>query len=359
MTESETNRTESQHLLTWKRIWLILILISAVWIMISARAVLFPIVTAFVLAYLLNPVVEAMEKKRIPRTAAVLVLLLSLGVILLLLWVSIAPLVKEQAVSFSRRLPGYLRVLEEWLEAALIHLQVGRPEETKKFLSENLAALAQLPLDALRTGGSFLIRTTKGIFSLVVGLAFLALIPILTFYILRDFGQFGDTFYNYIPLRYREEVHRRLSRLDELLGSFIRGQLIVGLSLSALYALGFFLADVPFWLILSILTGMSSIFPYVEWIVGLPITLIFSAIQHQDWSHPLAVFIVFGIISPLAGMFLVPRVIGNKVGLHPVVVISSILMGGELMGFVGILLAIPFAATIKVGIEFVQDQYIE
>jgi predicted PurR-regulated permease PerM len=358
MTGSGTNSPESQHLFTWKRIWLILILIAAIWIVISARAALFPIVTAFVLAYLLNPIVESMEKKKIPRTAAILILLLALGVILFLLWVSIAPLVKEQALAFSRRLPGYLRVVEGWLEAALVQLQVARPEEAKKFLSENLAALGQLPLDALRTGGSFLLRTTKGLLSLIIGIAFLALIPILTFYILRDFGQFGDAFYNYIPLRYRGEVHRRLKRLDEMLGSFIRGQLIVGITLSILYTLGFFLADVPFWLILGILTGMSSIFPYVEWIAGLPITLIFTAIQHQDWTHPLAVLLVFGIISPAAGMFLIPRVIGGRVGLHPVVVISSILMGGELMGFVGILLAVPFAAAIKVGIEFVYDQYI-
>ena len=353
------NDHESQHLLTWKRIWLILILFAIIWVVISARAALFPIVVSFILAYLLNPVVQSLERRKIPRTAAILILLLALGVTLLILWVGIAPVVKEQVVTFSEQLPDYVRVLEGWLETALIKLQVAQPEEARKFLSENLSALGQLPIEALRTGGSFLLRTTKGIFSLIVGLAFLALIPILTFYILRDFGRFGKAFYKYIPSHYRAEVRLRLDRLDEMIGSFIRGQLIVGISLSILYTLGLFLVGAPFWLILGILTGMSSIFPYVEWIVGLPVTLAFTAIQYQDWTHPLLVLAVFGIISPAAGMFLVPRVIGGRVGLHPVVVISSILIGGELMGFVGILLAVPLAAGIKVGIELVYDQYIK
>jgi predicted PurR-regulated permease PerM len=353
------NGQEQYHLLTWKRIWLILILIASIWLVVSARAALFPIVTAFILAYLLNPIVEKMEHKKIPRAAGILILLLALGALVFLLWVSIAPVVQKQVILLSKRLPGYLRVLEGWLEAALIRLQVVPPEEVKKYLSENLGALSQIPLDALRSGGSFLLRTTKGLFSLIIGFAFLALIPILTFYILRDFGQFGKTFFKYIPPHYRDEVHRRLERLDEMMGSFIRGQFIVGITLSVLYSIGFLIVDAPFWLLLGILTGMASIFPYVEWIVGLPIAITLTAIQQQDWVHPLLVLAVFGVISPAAGMFLVPRVIGGRVGLHPVVVISAILIGGELMGFVGILLAVPFAAAIKVGIELVYDQYVE
>lgn len=349
---------DAQHLLTWKRIWLILILIGTIWLTISARGALFPIVVSFVLAYLLNPVVEIMEEKKIPRTAGILILLLALGVIIFLLWAALAPLVEKQIVTFTKRLPGYIVVIEGWLEAALLRLQVARPEAAKKFLSENLAAMGQLPLDALRSGGLFLLKTGRGLFSIVIGIAFLALIPILTFYILRDFGKFTESFYKNIPPRYQDEVRKRFERLDEMLGSFIRGQLIVGLTLSVLYTLGLYLADAPFWLLLGILTGMASIFPYVEWIVGLPITLAFTAIQHQDWTHPISVLIVFAIISPAAGMFLVPRVIGGRVGLHPVVVISAILIGSELMGFVGILLAVPLAATIKVGIELLREQYL-
>lgn len=345
-------------LLTWKRIWLILIIIATVWLLVSARGALVPIFIAFILAYLLNPVVEFLERHKIPRNSAILILLLGLGFLIFLLWISIWPVVKIQAITLAERFPSYLRIVESWIEMALTRLELVPPEEVKNFLSENFAALGRLPIQLFQTGGSFLLRTTSGLLSLIIGLAYLALIPLLAFYFLRDFDDFGEAFFKYIHPNYREEVQNRLGKLNVMMGAFIRGQLTVGLILSFLYVLGFYLADVPFWLLLGILTGLTSVFPYVEWIVGLPITLTFTAIQHQDWLHPFFALIVFAVISPTAGMFIIPRVIGGRVGLHPVVVIAAILIGGELMGFAGILLAVPFAAAVKVGLETVHDYYI-
>ncbi|MDA0999534.1 MAG: AI-2E family transporter [bacterium] len=346
-------------LFTWKRIWLFLVLIAAVWILSSARAVLTPLVAAFILAYLLNPIATILEKRcRIPRTGGVLLIIVALGVIMVLLWLSVAPLVERQIVVFGRRLPGYLQVLEGWVESLLTRFQIVPAAEVKKFVSENLTALGRLPLDALQTGGSVLLRTTRGLISIVQGLVFLLLIPVMMFYILRDISFFSDTFFHYIHPDYRREVRRRLQRLDEVLGSFIKGQLIVGLILSVLYSIGFFIVDVPLWLILGIFVGLISMFPYVEWIVGLPAVVALTALQHQDWLHILGALIVFAIISPIAGMYLIPRVVGGKVGLHPVVVLASVLIGGELLGFAGILLAVPLAAAIKVGLEALHDYYI-
>ncbi|MBI3024167.1 MAG: AI-2E family transporter [Candidatus Tectomicrobia bacterium] len=350
--------TPAPLILTWKRVWLILIAIGVVWILVSARAALTPLVVSFILAYVLHPLVDTMERRRVPRTVAVLLLLLALGIAVIILWVSIAPLVEKQFASFAQRMPGYIRVVEGWVEALLRRFQVVPPDEVRRFLTENLATLGRLPLEALRAGGSFLLQTTRGIVSLVVGAAYLALIPVMTFYILRDMGKISGMFLFYVHPRYRAEVERRLGRLDELLGSFIKGQLIVGVILSALYVTGFYLVDVPLWLVLGLVTGIVSMFPYVEWIVGLPLAVTLAALSHQDWLHPLAVLAVFGVVSPLGGMFIVPRVVGERVGLHPVVVIASIMLGGELLGFVGILLAVPLAAAIKVGLEALYDYYI-
>ena len=357
MTEESTG-TPSPLLLTWKRVWLILIVIGVVWLLVSARAALTPLVLSFILAYILHPIADALERRHVPRTAAVLLILLALGVTGFVLWISIAPAVEKQFASFAQRMPAYARVVERWLEYLLERFQLVPPAEVRKFLTENLATLGRVPLDALRAGGTFLLQTTKGIVSLVVAVAYLALIPVLTFYILRDMGKISGMFFFYVHPRYREEVRRRLNRLDELLGAFIKGQLIVGIILSALYVTGFYLVDVPLWLVLGLLTGAVSMFPYVEWIVGLPLALGLAALSHQDWLHPLMVLAVFGIISPFGGMFVVPRVVGERVGLHPVVVIGAIMIGGELMGFVGILLAVPLAAAIKVGLEAMYDYYI-
>ena len=342
------------QILTWKRIWLILILIAAVWILVSARAALVPLAASFILAYLLQPLVDALEKWKIPRPLAVLIPLLGLGVVLFILWVSISPVVQKQVAAFAKKLPGYVTIAESWLIATLDQFELPQTAELKKYFTENLSLLGQLPVTALR----FLLRTTSGIFSIAIGMIYLVLIPVMTFYVLRDWKELWTGFFAYVHRDYRAEVEKRVFRLDELLGSFIKGQLLIACILSAFYVLGFYIVGMPLWLVMGIFTGIACMFPYVEWIVALPIALLLSGLAHQDWLHPLATLAVFGVISPIAGMALVPRILGNRIGLHPVVVLASIMIGGELMGFAGILLAVPLAAAIKVALEAISDYYL-
>ncbi len=349
----------SPQFLSWKRIWLILILVTAVWLLVSARAALVPLALSFILAYLLQPVVDELEKWKIPRPLAALILLLGLGFFAFLMWASIAPVVREQITVFVGKLPGYIRLIEKWLISMFDTFQLSQNANLKEYLTENLSLLAQLPVSALRTGGEFLFRTTSGIFSIAISIAYLILIPVMTFYILRDKNLIAEGVFAYVHRDYQEEVKKRLYRLDELLGSFIKGQLLIALILSVLYVLGFFIVGVPLWLVLGIFTGISCMFPYVEWIIALPVALLLTALAHQDWIHPLATLAVFGIISPIAGVALVPRILGNRIGLHPVVVLASIMIGGELMGFAGILLAVPFAAAMKVALEAISDYYLQ
>ena len=342
------------QILTWKRIWLILILIAAVWLLVSARAALVPLAASFILAYLLQPLVDALERWKIPRPLAVLIPLLGLGLGLFILWVSISPVVQEQVRAFAQQLPGYVTVAQSWLIATLDRFELPQTAELKKYFTENLSLLGQLPVTALR----FLLRTTSGIFSIAIGMIYLVLIPVMTFYILRDWKELWAGFFAYVHRDYRAEVEKRVFRLDELLGSFIKGQLLIACILSAFYVLGFYIVGMPLWLVMGIFTGIACMFPYVEWIVALPIALLLSGLAHQDWLHPLGTLAVFGVISPIAGMALVPRILGNRIGLHPVVVLASIMIGGELMGFAGILLAVPLAAAIKVALEAISDYYL-
>ena len=342
------------QILTWKRIWLILILIAAVWLLVSARAALVPLAASFILAYLLQPLVDKLERWKIPRPLAVLIPLLGLGLGLFILWVSISPVVQEQVRAFAQQLPGYVTVAQSWLIATLDRFELPQTAELKKYFTENLSLLGQLPVTALR----FLLRTTSGIFSIAIGIVYLVLIPVMTFYVLRDWKELWAGFFAYVHRDYRAEVEKRVFRLDELLGSFIKGQLLIACILSAFYVLGFYIVGMPLWLVMGIFTGIACMFPYVEWIVALPIALLLSGLAHQDWLHPLGTLAVFGVISPIAGMALVPRILGNRIGLHPVVVLAAIMIGGELMGFAGILLAVPLAAAIKVALEAISDYYL-
>ena len=348
------------QILTWKRIWLILILIAIIWLLLSARAALVPLAASFILAYLLQPLVDRLETWKIPRPLAVLIPLLGLGVLLVILWVSISPVVQEQITAFAKKLPGHITVIQSWLIATLDRFQLPQTAELKNYFTENLSLLGQLPVSALKTGGSFLLKTTSGLFSIAIGMIYIILIPVMTFYFLRDWKQdIGGVFRlrsPRLPQRGGEKGFpaRRASRLvhqgsvaDRLhplrlvcAGLFHRGYAVVA---GAGASSRGYPACSPTW------NGLSPCrSPCCS-----PLSRIRTgSTRWRRWP-------VFGVISPAAGVFLVPRILGNRIGLHPVVVLASIMIGGELMGFAGSLLAVPLAAAIKVGIEAISDYYLK
>ena len=179
------------QILTWKRIWLILIFIAGIWLLVSARAALVPLAASFILAYLLQPLVDKLERWKIPRPLAVLIPLLGLGLVLLILWASIAPVVREQVTAFAKKLPDYIKLTQSWLITTLDKFDLPQTAELQKYFTENLSLLSQFPVTALR----FLLRTTSGIFSIAIGMIYLILIPVMTFYVLRDWKELWKGFF--------------------------------------------------------------------------------------------------------------------------------------------------------------------
>ena len=344
--------------MTWKRLWLIIIFGFSLWITFSARAALTPIIFSFIFAYATQPIVDFLHNRKIPRGFGILIVLFVFAILLLLLFVALIPQVKLQIESFLNNIPQYIKILEIWILKFLVKLKISSQSELQKLLSDNLNLFATIPLKTLQASINFLLSTTKGIFSIAMGIVYIGLIPVIVFYIGRDMKGISPLCLQYVHPDYRKEVEKRFFRLDELFSAFIKGQLIVGIILSVLYILGFYFMDVPLWLLLGILTGLASMFPYVEWIIAFPIVVLLTALQHQDWTYFFGILLIFAILSSLTGMFLIPKILGERIGLHPIVILTSILVGGELLGFMGILLAVPIAATMKVGLEAVYDYYI-
>ena len=344
--------------MTWKRMWLVIIFGFSLWLIFSARSALTPIIFSFVFAYATQPIVEFLHQRKIPRGFGILIVLFLFVLLLTLLFIGLTPQIRAQIQSFSNNIPQYIKILELWILKFLTKLKISSQNEIQQFLSDNLNLFASVPLKTIQASSDFLLSTTKGIFSLAMSILYIGLIPVVVFYIGRDMKEISPVCLQYVHPDYRKEVEKRLFRLDELLSAFIKGQLIVGIILSMLYMLGFYFMDVPLWLLLGILTGLASMFPYVEWIIAFPIVILLTVLQHQDWAHFFGVLSIFAILSSLTGMFLVPKILGEKIGLHPIVILTSILVGGELLGFIGILLAVPIAATIRVGLEAVYDYYI-
>jgi predicted PurR-regulated permease PerM len=192
---------------------------------------------------------------------------------------------------------------------------------------------------------------------LAAWLANLVLIPVVTFYLLRDWDHLVDRVHALIPRAWEPTVARLVRESDSVLGAFLRGQLLVMLALAFIYALGLWIVGLELALIIGLLAGLVSFVPYLGFIIGIVLAGIAAVMQFHDVFHVLWVAMVFGLGQALEGMLLTPLLVGDKIGLHPVAVIFAVMAGGQLFGFVGILLALPMAAVIMVLLREVHQRY--
>jgi predicted PurR-regulated permease PerM len=185
----------------------------------------------------------------------------------------------------------------------------------------------------------------------------LVLIPVVTFYLLRDWDKLVENIRTLIPRKAEPEVSALSREIDEVLGAFIRGQLMVMVALGVIYALGLWLLGLDLAFIIGMGAGVLSIVPYLGTFVGVVAALIAAAFQFQDLLHPVLVLAVFGVGQSLESMFLTPKLVGDRIGLHPVAVIFAVLAGGQLFGFLGILLALPAASALNVLARHLHERY--
>jgi predicted PurR-regulated permease PerM len=185
----------------------------------------------------------------------------------------------------------------------------------------------------------------------------LVLIPVVTFYLLRDWDKLTAGVLALLPRRLEPTVRSVAGEVDEVLGAFIRGQLMVMIALGLTYAIGLWLIGLDLAFVIGAGAGLLSIVPYLGTFVGLAAALIAALFQFQDVLHPVLVLVVFGIGQSLEGMVFTPLLVGDRIGLHPVTVIFAVLAGGQLFGFLGILLALPAAAALNVLVRHVRERY--
>lgn len=306
--------------------------------------VLMPFVVSAGFAYIADPLVDRLQK-RMSRTLAVTVVFVTLSLIVLPVLIVLMPLLVDQVRLFITHVPDYL----DWIqEKGLPAIGIRVPDELRldyetirKAVSENLPQAGGIAKDLLgtlsRSGGAFLGFT-----------AMLLLIPVVTFYLLRDWDHLIAWIDNALPLRHRETVRTLARESDLVLSGFLRGQLLVMLALAFLYSLGLWLAGVKLALLIGIGAGLVSFVPYLGFIVGLLAAGIAALAQMEGFTPLLYVLAVFSIGQMIESMWLTPWLVGDRTGLHPVTVIFAVLAGGQLFGFVGVLLALPAAAVLAV-----------
>ena len=311
-----------------------------------SRRVLTPFFIAFALAYLLDPVTDRLESLKISRTFAVLVLMAGVFSLVTGIGLLIFPLLKLQAEHLVSNLPNYIAIMQEWMHPLLG--VVGEPEKIQGILNRELLKIGELPLKVISSITSILWGSVAGLFSFILFLANLVIIPVVMFYLLRDYDLINKKMLSFVPARTREQVLSLIKEIDGVLADFVRGQLMVGLIMAGLYSIGLFFCGTPMSLFIGSLAGLASLVPYLGLVFGFVPAAILTFMQTQDWVLVFGVAGVFAVVQGLEGMIITPRIVGEKIGLHPVAIILAVLLGAEFFGLVGVIVSVPVAAALNV-----------
>ena len=337
------------------RFWLIafVVFFAALYLL---RGVLLPFVAGMAVAYLLDPVCDRLEKMGLSRTMATAALtaafiVIATGTILLLV-----PLLAGQLAGLLSRVPDLIELLRGRIEELLavaqarldpeltVRLQEVAAEAGKKLLGLTTTVLGQ----AISQGAALL-----NLFSLIV------ITPVVAFYLLRDWDSMVERVDGWLPKHMAATIREQVGEVNRMLAGFVRGQTTVCTVLAIFYAAALTVAGLDFGLVIGLIAGLLSFVPFVGSAVGFVASVGMAWVQFDDWTRIAIVAAVFFVGQALEGNLLTPKLVGGRIGLHPVWVIFALLAGGLLFGFVGVLLAVPVAAVVGVLVRFLLKRYLE
>ena len=318
----------------------------------ALRDVLVPFVAGMAVAYLLDPVVDRLERLRIGRGLATFLVLFGFFAVALGLLLLLIPLLQSQVEKLAGALPGYVEMARERLGPLLSSLGEGiDPKEV-------LAKVTGMTGDLMSWAGDLAGRLISGGFLIANLLSLLVITPIVSFYLLRDWDRIVARVDSWLPHGQAGSIRIQAAEVDRTLAAFVRGQGTVCLILGVFYATGLTLAGLDFGLVIGLFSGLISFVPFVCALLGGVLSVGLALAQFDSWTPIAIVAGVFVAGQVIEGNFLTPNLVGDAVGLHPVWVIFALLAGGTLFGFVGVLLAVPAAAVIWVLTRFALTQYL-
>jgi len=318
------------------------------WLLYALREVLSPVFFAFLIAYMLDPVVDRIETFGVPRAAAITALLLVGFVGVFLGALLVLPALVRDTAELAREVPEAIRHLLNsavpWLAERGVELPANA-DEALTLLEGQLSEIAPSAVGPLRAVLGGLLGGTASALAAAAGAV---MVPILAFYLLYDFDRIVAAVRELVPHRLRDTVVSLTREVDEVLGQFVRGQVTVMLILAVLYAVAYSLLGVRLAVPIAITAGLLAFIPYVGGAVALGLALLMVALHFQGLGQLVAVVAAYGVIQVLEGFVITPRIVGDKLGLPPLWVLFALMVGGELFGFMGVMLALPASAVIKV-----------
>ncbi len=335
-----------------------LLLVLSLWLF---SGVLLPFAAAFALGYLLDPVVDRLERLGFNRLGATLLIMACFVLIVVSISILIGPVVWRQLVSFTEALPAYAVKLEELISrfsqgyGGVLMNKLGFSNEGGNELA---SATQDLVAQAAQWAASFLKSLLTGGAALISLISLLVVTPVVTFYMLHDWDKMIATIDGLVPLRHRETARALAREIDRSLAGFLRGQSMVCLFLGAWYGIGLSLIGLNFGLLIGVSAGLLSFIPYVGSLIALILSSTVAIVQ--DWPQWKLLAMSLGVVLVgqfLEGNILSPKLVGESIGLHPVWLIFALLAFGSLFGFTGLITAVPFAAAAGVILRFAVRRY--
>lgn len=351
----------------YRRLVVTLGAITFLWLLNVAGFFLAPFVLALVLAYIADPLVDRLHRGRVSRAWGALLVILIAILLVVLAMVLLVPMVVEQGSQFARDLPRMIADLQNWSRAvveglAASQLPVIRDipfERALEIETRDVQAYLSERAQELRLGWEDAIGLGRGLQTALTVLGYMVLTPVLTYYLLRDFPSLTLWAARLVPRDHRDRTLGFLSSYDTLLGEYLRGQLLVAALVGLATGLGFWIVGFPNAILLGVIAGVFNIVPYLGVVVSLVPALLIAILTPPLWVSLLKVAGVYIFVNALETYVLSPRIIGARVGLHPVWVMLAILAFGSFFGFVGLLIAIPLAVLIKLLVSGTVTRYRE
>ena len=330
----------------WQRalVWAAGCLVAAV-LLFLLRGVLLPFVLGMLIAYFLDPVADQLQARGFSRTLAASFILLTFFLIVVLAFIALVPPLQQQIVALFRALPDMIETLRERLQPIIERYWEGLSDQQAGELRDAASGYAT---GAMKWAGGLLIGLWSGGAAVLDVLSLFIITPVVAFYLLRDWNNIVGHVDSLLPQKSAPTIRRLAAEIDRMMARFIRGQATVCAAMAVFYAVALSLVGLKFGLLIGLAAGIVTFIPYIGAASGLAVGMGVALVQFHDWPHIALVGLVFAVGQVLESYVLTPKLVGESIGLHPVWLLFALMAGGSLLGFTGVLVAVPVAAAIGV-----------
>ena len=331
------------------------VVVVFIFLLYLLQPILTPFLVGMGIAYLGDPVVDRLESV-VGRAGGVLVVFLLLLILAVTGIFLLLPMLITEVATLVKSIPEFILWLQNTTRPLVESLGIDPFDINLALLREKLTE------NWTQVGGFagvFFAKLTASGLALAFGIANITLIPVVGFYLMRDWDVLVGYMREILPRDIEQTVVSLVTECDEVLSAFLRGQMLVMFVLGGMYSVGLIMVGLDLALLIGMLAGLASIVPYLGFIVGITAAGFAAVVQFHEFLPLVYIAMVFGLGQALEGMVLTPLLVGDRIGLHPVAVISAVMAGGQLFGFVGVLLALPVAAVIMVFVRHLHNRYID